>query len=205
MSQFTADELDELEKIAQAALPNSWAEHQKWRDETGYNNAGCPTRFFYIPEHNGDKTIELLEQTSQHIVAFQPEVALRLVAAARAQVKAEGQFQTLQDKFEELAALKMDTTDVEVLQAVLAMGRLRDKVRAFNENPEKNNKEAAKLMLQTSLEVVQHHRTTELSKDRTGSPLSEDDRIKLRGLIGDLKVEYKKMHEAFPDLEENPT
>lgn len=80
---FTPEELDELEKIARAALPNSWAEHQKWRDQAGYNNAGCPTRFFFIPEHNGNKTIELMEPTSLHIVAFQPEVALRLIAAIR--------------------------------------------------------------------------------------------------------------------------
>lgn len=83
MSGFTSEELDELERIAKAALPNSWAEHQKWRDEAGFNNAGTPTRFFYIPEHNGGQKVEMLEQTSQHIVAFQPEVALRLIAALR--------------------------------------------------------------------------------------------------------------------------
>lgn len=85
---MTESELDELEATAKAALPSSWAEHQKWRDEAGYNNAGSPTRFFYIPEHNGNKTVEMTEPVSLHIVAFQPEAALRLIAAARASQEA---------------------------------------------------------------------------------------------------------------------
>lgn len=87
MENLTLAELDELEAIAKAALPSPWAEHQKWRDEGGYNNAGSPTRFLYVPEHNGGAQVEMLEPVSLHIVAFQPETALRLIAAAREGLK----------------------------------------------------------------------------------------------------------------------
>jgi hypothetical protein len=78
-----SEELDHLEKIAKAALPRTWDEHQEWRDDFGYNNGGTPTRFFYIPQHNGNATVEMLAEVSEHIVAFQPKVALELIEAAR--------------------------------------------------------------------------------------------------------------------------
>lgn len=76
-------ELDELERIATAALPRSWDEHQEWRDEAGYNNGGVPTRFFYVPQHNGGAKVEMIAEVSEHLVAFQPKTVLKLIAAAR--------------------------------------------------------------------------------------------------------------------------
>lgn len=76
-------DLEALEATARAALPREWDEHQQWRDEYGFNNGGCPSRFFYIPQHNGGAKVEMLAEVSEHIVAFQPATALKLIADAK--------------------------------------------------------------------------------------------------------------------------
>lgn len=40
----------------------------KWRDEVGYNNTGCPTRFFYIPGNNLGTKVEMLAADSEWAV-----------------------------------------------------------------------------------------------------------------------------------------
>ncbi len=54
-----------------------------WRCEAGYNNAGCPTSFFYVPGHNDGATVELLEADAEFIVASRVDVP-RLLATVEA-------------------------------------------------------------------------------------------------------------------------
>lgn len=50
----------------------------EWKDEEGWNNTGMPTRYFYIPGHNGGATVELLENDSNFIVNASKDIEFLL-------------------------------------------------------------------------------------------------------------------------------
>ena len=54
---------------AAALLAEATLHRGPWRDEPGYNNAGMPTRFFFIPGHNAAKRVEMLAGDSLLCVA----------------------------------------------------------------------------------------------------------------------------------------
>lgn len=69
-------DLDALDALASAATEGPW------RQEYAFNNAGCPTAFFYIPGHNGEARVEMLADDAAFIAAAR-EAVPALVAEVR--------------------------------------------------------------------------------------------------------------------------
>lgn len=67
------EEERELYLLAKQALEDhKYATKPPWKYEFGYNNGGCPTADFFIPGHNGEATVEMMECDANFIVNARP-------------------------------------------------------------------------------------------------------------------------------------
>jgi hypothetical protein len=77
VDRLTDADLTRLLALCDAATPGEWLV------EPGYNNAGSPTGFFYIPGHNDANKVEMLWTDSEFIAATDPATVRALVEEVR--------------------------------------------------------------------------------------------------------------------------